>query len=487
VSQRLSHLLAGIADVPSALDIEVRGMTLDSRRVGDGEVFVALPGRHSHGLEYAASALRSGASLVLADPAGSDIAAPPGSMAIPGLRRHLGSIADRLHGAPSSALAVIGVTGTNGKTSFVQLLAQALAALGARPASIGTLGAGMHGCLESGQHTTPDVLSVHALLARYRDAGASHVAMEVSSHALDQGRVDGVRFAAAVFTNLSRDHLDYHGDMAAYAAAKARLFAWPDLRHAVLNLDDSEGRRLYQTVPAGIDALGYGFAADADVCASALELSLDGLAFDIDTPWGRGRVRSSLLGAFNAHNLLAVIACLGALGYPLDRMLEVMPGLSPVHGRMNRLGGGGQPLVVVDYAHTPDALEKALSSLRQHGGGRLLCVFGCGGERDRGKRAEMGRIAERLADALWITDDNPRGEDGDAIVADILDGLAHPARAVVERDRALAITMAVAAAAAIDIVLIAGKGHEAWQERAGQRHPFDDLDHARRALGARPC
>ncbi|HRQ66430.1 MAG TPA: UDP-N-acetylmuramoyl-L-alanyl-D-glutamate--2,6-diaminopimelate ligase, partial [Xanthomonadaceae bacterium] len=378
-------------------------------------------------------------------------------------------------------------TGTNGKTSTVQLLAQALAALGQRPATIGTLGAGMHGAVESGQHTTPDVLSVHAMLARFRDAGASHVAMEVSSHALDQGRVDGVRFAAAVFTNLSRDHLDYHGDMRGYAAAKARLFAWPGLRHAVLNLDDEEGRLLRTVLPAGVRALGYGFAADADVRASDLSLSLDGIAFDVATPWGRGRVESRLLGAFNAHNLLAVITVLGALGHSLEDVLVLMRQLQPVHGRMNRIGGDGRPLVVVDYAHTPDALEKALGSLRSHGGGRLLCVFGCGGERDRGKRPEMGRIAEDLADAIWITDDNPRGEDGDAIVAEVLNGLAHPARAVVERDRARAIAQAVAGAGSADIVLIAGKGHEAWQEAGGRRLPFDDLEHARRALEARPC
>jgi UDP-N-acetylmuramoyl-L-alanyl-D-glutamate--2,6-diaminopimelate ligase len=311
--------------------------------------------------------------------------------------------------------------------------------------------------------------------------------MEVSSHALDQGRVDGVRFAAAVFTNLSRDHLDYHGDMQSYAAAKARLFAWPGLRHAVLNLDDDEGRRLRAALPVGVRALGYGFAADAEVRASDLALSLDGIAFDVATPWGSGRVESGLLGAFNAHNLLAVIASLGALGYPLEDVLGLTRQLHPVRGRMNRIGGDGRPLVVVDYAHSPDALEKALRSLRSHGGGRLLCVFGCGGERDRGKRPEMGRIAEDLADAIWITDDNPRSEDGDAIVAEVLNGLAHPARAVVERDRARAIAQAVAGAGSADIVLIAGKGHEAWQEAGGLRLPFDDLEHARRALEARPC
>jgi UDP-N-acetylmuramoyl-L-alanyl-D-glutamate--2,6-diaminopimelate ligase len=487
VSVRLSELLAGLTDVPAARDIVVPGLCLDHRRLRRGEVFVALPGRRSHGLAFAAAALEAGAALVLADPAGFRGEAPEGTLVVAGLAHQLGQIADRLHAAPSAALTVIGVTGTNGKTSVVQLLAQALDALGQRVATIGTLGAGMHGAVASGEHTTPDVLSVHALLAGFRDAGASHVAMEVSSHALDQGRVDGVRFRSAVFTNLSRDHLDYHGSMDAYAAAKARLFAWPGLRHAFINLDDAEGRRLAERMGGEAERYGFGFAADAVLRASGLSLSLEGLAFDLDSPWGAGRVHSRLLGAFNAHNLLAVIGCLGALGFALADILAVVPRLAPVRGRMNRLGGDGAPLVVVDYAHTPDALEKALASLRAHGGGRLICVFGCGGERDRGKRPEMGRIAERLADQIYITDDNPRGEDGDAIVAGILDGLAHPARAVVERDRARAIAAAVAGAGPADIVLVAGKGHETWQETGGVRRPFDDLEHARRALEARSC
>ncbi len=508
MSVRLSDLLQGITDVPADDDIEVSGMTLDSRRVAAGDVFVALRGARGHGLDHARAALDDGARLVLTETDGEVRDLPERTLAVTGLRKALGLIGDRLHRSPSAALQVVGVTGTNGKTSTVQLLAQTWSALGDRAASIGTLGTGLHGSLESGQHTTPDVLSVHALLAQFRDAGASHVAMEVSSHALDQGRVDGVRFAAALFTNLSRDHLDYHRDMRDYAAAKARLFASPGLRHAVINLDDAEGRRLRAALDGSLDVVGYGFAADAEVRASHLQLSPVGIAFDIDTPWGGGRVQSRLLGAFNAHNLMAVVACLGAMGRPLARILEILPQLQPVHGRMNRLGGDGRPLVVVDYAHTPDALDKALTSLREHlarsphgagdsaevkrcesprPDGRLLCVFGCGGERDRGKRPEMARIAESLADALWITDDNPRGEDGDAIVAEIVHGLAHPARAVIERDRARAIAAAVSAADSADIVLIAGKGHEAWQESGGRRMPFDDLDHARRALQARPC
>ncbi|EIL93538.1 UDP-N-acetylmuramoyl-L-alanyl-D-glutamate--2,6-diaminopimelate ligase, partial [Rhodanobacter sp. 115] len=302
---------------------------------------------------------------------------------------------------PSSKLRVIGVTGTNGKTSTVQLLAQALAFLGHRAATIGTLGAGLHGQLREGERTTPDAISVQGLLADFRDAGASHVAMEVSSHALDQGRVAGVGFEVAAFTNLTRDHLDYHGSMEAYGAAKAKLFAWPGLQAAAINIDDAFGRQLAAHLPEGVRALRLSAAGDAtaDVVAEQVVTSAEGIAFALRTPWGAQAVRSSLLGRFNVDNLLAVAACLGALGEPFARVVAALESLQPINGRMNRLGGhDGLPLAVVDYAHTPDALEQALTALRAHCDGRLICVFGCGGERDAGKRPQMGAIAERLAD-----------------------------------------------------------------------------------------
>jgi UDP-N-acetylmuramoyl-L-alanyl-D-glutamate--2,6-diaminopimelate ligase len=386
-------------------------------------------------------------------------------------------------------MRVIGVTGTNGKTSVVQLLASALQSLGAHAATIGTLGAGPVGAIDAGERTTPDVISVHALLARFRDAGVSDVAMEVSSHALDQGRVNAVAFALAVFTNLTRDHLDYHGDMAAYGAAKARLFRWPGLRAAVINVDDAFGRALADALPAGVAAVRYAIDSPAaQVRAAAIRSDADGLRFELSTPWGAGEVASPLLGRFNVANLLAVAASLGALGYTFAQIQQALAQLRPVPGRMNRLGGDDAlPLVVVDYAHTPDALEQALASLRAHGGGRLICVVGCGGERDQGKRPQMGAIAEARADRIIVTDDNPRREDGDAIVAQILAGLARPQAATVQRDRAKAIALAIGAAGAGDAVLIAGKGHEPYQEVGTQRHRFDDLDVARRALEARPC
>ena len=370
----------------------------------------------------------------------------------------------------------------------MQLLAQALANLGKRAATIGTLGAGLHGALHAGERTTPDVIRVHGLLAEFRDAGATDVAMEVSSHALDQHRVDGVRFDVAVFTNLTRDHLDYHGTMHAYGAAKAKLFTWPNLRAAVINVDDAFGCELAAQVPAGVRVVRCGIRSiDAGVRANEVHTHSDGIDFELATPWGTGRLRSRLLGRFNVANLLAVAGVLGALEVPFGKILDALQALEPVAGRMNRLGGGNLPLVVVDYSHKPDALEQVLATLRAHCEGKLVCVFGCGGERDAGKRPLMGAIAERLADVVVVTDDNPRGEDGDAIVAQIVAGMQAPERATVERDRARAIGVAIARARPGDVVLIAGKGHEAYQETAGTKRPFDDLEVARATLEARPC
>jgi UDP-N-acetylmuramoyl-L-alanyl-D-glutamate--2,6-diaminopimelate ligase len=483
VAKSLRELLAGIA---VAGDIRVSGLTLDSRRVRAGDAFVALRGAHAHGITFAPAALAQGASAVIAEGPASAVspALDVPVVWIEDLRDRVGEIAARFFDRPSAALHVIGVTGTNGKTSIVQLLAAALENLGARAATIGTLGAGLVGAIEAGERTTPDAINVHGLLAQFRDVGASHVAMEVSSHALDQGRVNAVDFEVAVFTNLTRDHLDYHGTMERYGAAKAKLFAWPGLRSAVINADDAFGRELAVHLPETVQRLCYAIDADAEIRACNVRTHGDGLSFDLVTPWGEGAVDSPLLGRFNVYNLLAVAGCLGALGYAFAEIRNALSCLKPVAGRMNRIGGGELPLVVVDYAHTPDALEQALASLRAHCAGKLVCVFGCGGERDAGKRPQMGAIAERLADAIIVTDDNPRGEDGDAIVAQIVAGLAHAQRARVERDRATAIALALREARAGDVVLIAGKGHEPYQEVGGVRRAFDDADVARRVLEA---
>lgn len=483
--RKIGELLEGIAAVAREDDVSITGLTLDSRCVAEGDAFVALRGATRHGIEHAAGAVVKGAHCVLWEPPAAlpDLAVP--AIRVECLRTHLGAIADRFHEKPSSALTVTGVTGTNGKTSFVHLLAQSLHGAAQRVATIGTLGSGFPGALVAAERTTPDVLSVHAQLAGFRDAGAQHVAMEVSSHALDQGRVDGVRFAYAVFTNLTRDHLDYHGDMQHYGAAKARLFEMPGLRCAIVNCDDAFGRALLARLPDTQPRLSYGLE-DADVSARSIVLDATGVSFQIATPWGTAPVQSSLIGKFNVSNLLAVAATLGAMGWPLARIASTLEALQPVPGRMAKLGGNaGLPLVVIDYAHTPDALQQALSSVRAHTSGLVHVVFGCGGERDTGKRPLMGQAAERGADRVTITDDNPRGEDGDAIVAAIVAGLAAPERVTVERDRSLAITAAVLGARSDDAVLVAGKGHESYQEIAGVRRPFDDSGIACAALEAR--
>ena len=520
-AMRLDALLRGIADPPHAGDIVISGLSQDSRSVRAGEAFVALAGARTHGFAFAPVAVERGAAAILAESVAHapnpDIPVKSPVIWIENLRMHLGEIAARFFDHPSEAMTLIGVTGTNGKTSTVQMLAQALTALGQRAATIGTLGAGLYGALRPSERTTPDVISVHALLAKFRDAGVTCVAMEVSSHALDQHRVDAVGFDVAVFTNLTRDHLDYHGTMEAYGAAKAKLFAWPSLCAAIINVDDAFGRELAaelaaadaghrSAIPAGewrqssaTDGNGNQFRgrkkivrcgienADAEIRAVNVRTHADGIDFTLQTPWGEGALHSKLLGRFNVANLLAVAGVLGALEIPFAQLSDVLEALEPVAGRMNRLGGGACPLVVVDYAHTPDALQQALTTLRAHCAGRLICVFGAGGERDAGKRPQMGAIAEANADVCIITDDNPRGEDGDAIAAAILSGFAQPQRAKLQRDRARAIELALHEAQADDVVLIAGKGHEAYQESAGSRRPFDDLAIARHLLEARTC
>ncbi len=483
----LATLLPDVPGIPA--ELEISGLVMDSRAVRSGDAFVAIAGFGAHGLGFVEQARERGAAAILFEPpAPDDLPAPADAIAVPGLRARLGAMGDAFHDAPSRAMTMVGVTGTSGKTSSVQLIAQALERLGTRTGTIGTLGAGLHGAEVATGFTTPLVLPMHELLAGLRDAGAKAVAMEVSSHALDQGRVDGVHYDIAVFTNLTRDHLDYHGDMESYGAAKARLFTRPGLRAAVINRDDAYGARLLHALPAGVRGIGISASGDAhaDVAASAIVLDARGIGFDLRIGDRVEHVQSPLLGRFNIDNLLTVAGVLLAEGRGFDEIVGVLQALQPVAGRMNRLGGDGVlPLVVIDYSHKPDPLQQALESLRAHLKGGLTCVFGCGGERDRGKRPQMAAIAEQLSETVIVTDDNPRGEDGDGIVADIVAGLAHPERAIVLRDRRAAIVRAIEAAGADDIVLVAGKGHETYQEVAGVKHDFDDMAVAREVLEAR--
>jgi UDP-N-acetylmuramoyl-L-alanyl-D-glutamate--2,6-diaminopimelate ligase len=463
----------------------------DSRRVSAGDAFAAYPGERTDGRRFIPQALAQGASGVLWEPAGFawDGAWTVANHPVPGLKQRLGELADRVYGHPSRHLWMIGVTGTNGKTSCSQWIAQALARSGRRSAVLGTLGNGLVGegaaPLASAENTTMDAALLQETLAALRAGGAETVAMEVSSHGLAQGRVNGTRFDVALFTNLSRDHLDYHGTMEAYFAAKARLFEWPGLGAAVINVDDAHGRELARRAKAaGRTVIGYGLES-GDVSATAIDFDAAGFTMEVRTPWGSAHLRAALSGTFNASNVLGVLGVLGASRVTLADAVAAIAELRPPPGRMQRLGGGGVPTVVVDYAHTPDALEKVLGALRPTvtQGGRLVCVFGCGGDRDRGKRPEMGRVAEAGADRVVVTSDNPRSEDPLAILADIAAGIAERRTVVFEVDRGRAIDRAIAESAATDVVLIAGKGHEPYQEIGGVRHAFDDVARALATLG----
>ncbi len=488
----LRELLAGYANVPSSMDRPVCGVSSRAQELRAGEVFFALAGQVAHGLDFLSVAVDRGCVAVVWEPPRGDQQAPrteprdgmPVPMIeLPELSAKLGHIAARFFGDASAELKVVGVTGTNGKTSCVDLIAQALHGNGESVATLGTLGSGLYGDLASAERTTPDAISVQQAMHSAVAKGAKTIAMEVSSHALDQSRTAGVRFDVAAFTNLSRDHLDYHGSMEQYGAAKEKLFHTPSLEFAVVNVDDEFGREMAARLPKSVRLVAYGMERAA-VCGRRLQLSARGLEMDVATPWGDAHLSSRLLGRFNAYNLLAVTASLGCLGWAPERIERAVAQLTPVPGRMSSLGGNArQPLIVVDYAHTPDALDQVLKELSEHGQGQLICVFGCGGERDRGKRPLMGRVAERYAQRLVVTDDNPRGEDGDAIVAEILAGLAQPRRAEVVRDRAQAIAYAISHARAGDIVLVAGKGHETYQETAEGRRDFSDIETVRRALG----
>jgi UDP-N-acetylmuramoyl-L-alanyl-D-glutamate--2,6-diaminopimelate ligase len=489
VRDKVVHILERLA----AQGVRVSGLAADSRSLVAGQAFVAYPGLRSDGREFIPGVIARGASAVLWEREGfrwnADWRVP--NLAVDDLRGLAGYLAHEVYGRPSETLWTMGVTGTNGKTSCTHWLAQACTACGARTALVGTLGSGFPGKLEAGINTTPDAIFLHRSLARLRDEGAQGVAMEVTSIGLDQGRVNGVAFGAALFTNLSRDHLDYHGDMESYARAKQRLFETPGLKHAVLNLDDAQGVHLARVLAGRVNLAGYSCYAGAVAKtgveryaeAHAIRVSPRGIAFDLKSSWGDARIESALLGRFNVSNLLGVVTTMLVSGVPFERAAAALRDLQPVPGRMQRLGGGGKPLVVVDYAHTPDALEKTLVALKdvaRASGGRLIAVFGCGGDRDRGKRPLMGAVASRHADAIVVTSDNPRSENPAAIIAEITAGVTAAHETIADRREAIA--RAIASADAGDVVLLAGKGHEAYQEIAGRRLPFSDALEAERAL-----
>jgi UDP-N-acetylmuramoyl-L-alanyl-D-glutamate--2,6-diaminopimelate ligase len=469
----LRVLLEGWLDM--APDVAISGIVMDSRQVEPGFAFVAIRGGSGHGMQHAEDAVRRGAVAILHDGGfeNGDIDIP--MIQVERLRDRLGELASRFWAASSEDMTIAAVTGTNGKTSVAHFIAQTWEREFGRAGLIGTLGFGPLDALEPASHTTPDPFTLNRILAHCMDDGVDHLAMEVSSHALAQGRVDTVQFDAAIFTNLSRDHLDYHEDMEAYAAAKRRLFTDHAPRFSVINRDDMTGRKWIRELGGQQQVLSYGLMPGAELTAEVLTMDADGMALRLHSPWGRAELRTGLIGQFNALNLLATAGALTLLGMSWGDTVRELEAVQAVPGRMVRLGGApGQPVVVIDYAHTPDALAQSLAAVRDHLSGRLTCVFGCGGNRDRGKRAQMGQVAESLADRLVVTSDNPRFESVNSIINDVLRGIGDQGRVAVEPDRATAIRTAIDQAGPGDIVLVAGKGHETWQEVAGQKIPFSD-------------
>lgn len=466
----------------------IERLSSDSRRCAPGVAFFAYAGESADGRAHIADALRRGAAAVVWDPSGFSWRAEwrVPNLAVRGLKQHAGALAHDFYGRPSERLWTCGVTGTNGKTSCSQWIAAALAAHGVRTAVIGTLGAGFPGALAGLENTTPDALEVHRMMKDFLAQGARAVAMEASSHGLAQGRVNGVAFDCALFTNLSHDHLDYHGSMEAYAETKARLFDTPGLAAAVLNVDDVVGVRIAQRLEkrGGVRIIGYSLSGARNGHEFVTATRVAGGAMSIESSWGRGEATVPQLGRFNLANALGVLGCLMAYGVPFEEATQLLAQLPAVRGRMEQVGD--RPLAVIDYAHTPDALEKVLQALRPvaaERGGKLVAVFGAGGDRDPAKRPLMGAVVARLADRVVVTSDNPRSEDPIGIISQITAGIDRPH--VVEPDRMSAIGLALAQADAADVVLIAGKGHEDYQEISGKRLPFSDVTAARAALERR--
>ncbi len=501
MTSRLTETLAWLHAVAPAAQL-----SSDSRSIGRGDVFLAYPGDAADGRQYIAQAIEHGAKAVMYDADGFDWNAGWNAphLAVTDLKKAAGQIANAYYGKPDAGMFTVAVTGTNGKTSCSQWLGHALSRLGEPTAVVGTLGVGLfergtHGPFEPTGYTTPDAVLLQRKLAQCRAAGATALAIEASSIGLEQHRLSGLHVDAALFTNFTRDHLDYHGDMAAYEAAKTMLFDWPGLQHAVVNLDDPMGLRLIQRLKPeapSVSITGYTLSDNAVegiaiLRATEIRIGPAGTVFQLDSAFGTAQVKTHLVGRFNVSNVLGIAGVLLARGMAWLAVIEAIESLTPVPGRMQQLGGPDAPLVVIDYAHTPDALEKTLAALREvarQRSGKLWCVFGCGGDRDPGKRAQMGAVS-MAADHVVVTSDNPRTENPTAIIAQIVEGMnltkTMKAQPQVIEDRAAAILWAVRHAAKPDVILLAGKGHESYQEINGRKQPFLDADHAALALTAR--
>ncbi|WP_238582318.1 UDP-N-acetylmuramoyl-L-alanyl-D-glutamate--2,6-diaminopimelate ligase [Cellvibrio sp. OA-2007] len=502
-SVALADLLPELS-LDKAASILVRNLCLDTRILKTGDAFIALAGTQVDGRNFIAKAIELGAAAILVEADknwhGIDWLGAVPVIAIDHLPARVSEIAGRFFGEPSKKIPLIGITGTNGKTTCSLLAGQMLARLQQKSAVIGTIGYGLLDTkviaplaqqitlLTSTGLTTPDPISLQRMLSELVGAGAASIAIEVSSHSLQQQRVAGLHFSCAIFTNLTQDHLDYHGDLQRYGNAKAMLLQMPQLQTAILNLDDNWASSLVEKAPASVKIITYSTEKIADVYATNIELHAQGVRAHLHTPWGEADIDSPLLGHFNLSNLLAVIAAVGAQGFSLSQLLPLIAQLEPAPGRMQLVtvdSAAQEVQVIVDYAHTPDALENTLQAIHQHKAGRVWTVFGCGGDRDKSKRQQMGKIAERLSDYVIVTNDNPRSEDPASIAAEIVRGMNHPSGCLVIADRAQAIDFAVQQAKAGDIVLIAGKGHEDYQIFATQTLPFSDSKHARLSLQRR--
>lgn len=490
-SQNLTDLLAPwVQNAPQAL---LKEMVLDSRQVAAGDLFIAISGHNFDGRQFIAQAIAQGVAAVIAE---TDETKEDGAIhwqhGVPviyltRLKKRLSALAGRFYQHPATRQKLIGVTGTNGKTTTSQLIAQWSQLLGETSAVMGTIGIGFCGSLQETENTTASAVEVQYQLAKLQQLGATLTAIEVSSHGLAQHRVADLAFAATVFTNLSRDHLDYHGDMQNYEAAKWLLFSEHQYQHAIIDVDDETGLRWRDKLPTAVAVSISGLQAQQKtgrwLSASNIVYLDDGMEISFDSSWGSGHFRSRLIGRFNVSNLLLALSTLLALDYSLADLLEHAAALQPVPGRMEVFRAPGKPTVVVDYAHTPDALEKALQAIRCHCSGLLWCVFGCGGERDRGKRSLMGGIAEQFADRIVITNDNPRTEDPEQIISDILSGVLERSRIKVVPDRVAAVTQTLLQANPEDVVLIAGKGHEDYQTIGQRRLDYSDRTTVARLLG----
>ncbi len=479
-------------------DIVITGLAIDSRKVKLGDLFFAISGCNVDGDDFIEEAISNGAVAVICHLSGESLTIYKSIPIIPieNLKQRLGAIiasfyalCDGLTKTYLEEMNFIGITGTNGKTSCMQLLTQALNLLESQTSMIGTIGFGTPENLTPQELTTPDPLLLQNILHQFSQEGTKTVVMEASSHALDQERVSNVPFSLGMFTNLSRDHLDYHHDMEAYARAKHRLFEKLTLKFGVFNLDDPVGLKWMKEFESKMSVCGYTCNSCKDfssiVSASNIELNSDGIQADIKTPWGKGKLKSQLIGEFNISNLLAVVAALGLLGCLLEDILNVLPKLEPVVGRMQLLGGGDKPLVVIDFSHTPDALEHALKALRRHCEGKLTVIVGCGGDRDPGKRQMMGAISEEFADNVIITNDNVRTEDPVKITDAILSGCKNPDQVQVIHDRIQAINVGISGASPKDVILLAGKGHEQYQIIGHKKVPFDEVALVNEALSRR--